>query len=59
MTSTVVYNGDLRTTCTHLRSSSSFETDAPTDNNGKGGTVLPYRPYGDQPGYLYDNGNGY
>ena len=35
MTSTVVYNGDLRTTCTHLKSGSSFETDAPVDNNGK------------------------
>ena len=36
MTSTVVYEGDLRTTCTHLRSGNAFETDAPIDNNGRG-----------------------
>ena len=36
MTSNVVYEGDLRTTCTHLRSGSYFETDAPVDNNGNG-----------------------
>ena len=41
MTSTVVYNGDLRTTCTHLRSGDNFETDAPVDNNGKGERFSP------------------
>jgi uncharacterized OsmC-like protein len=41
MTSSVVYTGDLRTTCTHLRSGSSFETDAPIDNNGKGERFSP------------------
>jgi putative redox protein len=41
MTSTVVYNSDLRTTCTHLKSGSSFETDAPTDNHGKGERFSP------------------
>lgn len=41
MTSTVVYEGDLRTTCTHLRSGSDFETDAPVDNNGKGERFSP------------------
>lgn len=41
MTSTVVYEGDLRTTCTHLRSGNNFETDAPTDNNGKGERFSP------------------
>lgn len=41
MTSSVVYTGDLRTTCTHLRSQSSFETDAPIDNNGKGERFSP------------------
>lgn len=41
MTSTVVYEGALRTTCTHLRSGSDFETDAPVDNNGKGERFSP------------------
>ncbi|MFI5187378.1 MAG: OsmC family protein [Chitinophagales bacterium] len=41
MTSTVVYKGDLRTTCTHLRSGNNFETDAPVDNNGKGERFSP------------------
>ncbi len=41
MTSIVVYEGGLRTTCTHLRSGSNFETDAPLDNNGKGERFSP------------------
>jgi len=41
MTSTVFYEGELRTTCTHLRSGSSFETDAPVDNNGRGERFSP------------------
>ena len=41
MTSTVVYNSELRTTCTHLKSGSAFETDAPIDNNGKGERFSP------------------
>jgi len=41
MTSTVIYNGELRTVCTHLRSGNSFETDAPVDNNGKGARFSP------------------
>jgi len=41
MTSTVVYNGELRTTCTHLRSGNDFETDAPVDNNGRGERFSP------------------
>ncbi len=41
MTSSVVYNGSLRTVCTHLKSGSSFETDAPVDNNGKGERFSP------------------
>ncbi len=34
-TSKVTYLGDLRTECEHLKSGSTFVTDAPTDNNGK------------------------
>ena len=41
MTSTVLYHGGLRTTCTHLKSGSAFETDAPVDNNGKGERFSP------------------
>ena len=41
MTSIVVYEGELRTNCTHLRSQSAMETDAPVDNNGKGERFSP------------------
>jgi putative redox protein len=41
MTSSVVYDGELRTSCTHLQSGSIFETDAPTDNQGKGERFSP------------------
>lgn len=41
MTSTVTYEGQLRTVCTHLASSSHVETDAPTDNQGKGERFSP------------------
>lgn len=41
MTSIVVYNGDLRTELTHLQSGTVIETDAPTDNHGKGERFSP------------------
>ena len=41
MTSRVVYNGELRTTSTHLRSGTQMETDAPVDNQGKGERFSP------------------
>jgi len=41
MTSTVVYKGDLRCECTHLQSGTVIETDAPTDNRGKGQRFSP------------------
>jgi uncharacterized OsmC-like protein len=36
MTATVTYDANLRTTCLHHQSGSSFETDAPSDNKGQG-----------------------
>lgn len=41
MTSSVIYVGDLRTTCTHVKSGQSIITDAPTDNHGKGEAFSP------------------
>ncbi len=41
MTSKVTYEGDLRTTCIHLKSKNQFVTDAPVDNNGKGEAFSP------------------
>ena len=41
MTATVTYNANLRTTCLHLQSGSSFETDAPSDNKGQGARFSP------------------
>ena len=41
MTSKVVYQSALRTEATHLRSGSTIETDAPTDNHGKGERFSP------------------
>jgi len=41
MTSKVTYLGNLRTESAHVKSSNSFITDAPTDNNGKGEAFSP------------------
>src|SRR3954464_15084960 len=41
MTSTVVYDGNLRTVATHLQSGTVIETDAPPDNQGKGQRFSP------------------
>jgi putative redox protein len=41
MTATIVYEGNLRCTCTHLQSGTVIETDAPTDNRGKGERFSP------------------
>jgi putative redox protein len=41
MTATVLYKGDLRCECTHLQSGTVIETDAPTDNKGKGERFSP------------------
>lgn len=40
-TATLVYNGNLRNTITHTQSGTTIETDAPTDNNGKGERFSP------------------
>lgn len=41
MTATVIYKGTLRCEATHLQSGSIIETDAPTDNRGKGERFSP------------------
>ncbi|HTJ11388.1 MAG TPA: OsmC family protein [Dinghuibacter sp.] len=41
MTSTVIYEGDLHTNAKHLQSGSAIETDAPTDNKGRGERFSP------------------
>jgi uncharacterized OsmC-like protein len=41
MMAKVVYKGDLRCECTHLQSGTVIETDAPTDNRGKGQRFSP------------------
>lgn len=40
-TAKVTYMGMLRTECEHLKSGSTFITDAPTDNHGKGEAFSP------------------
>jgi putative redox protein len=41
MTSTVIYEGDLRTVALHNASGTRIETDAPVDNHGKGQRFSP------------------
>src|SRR3982750_4272603 len=41
MTSQIIYEGNLRTVATHLQSGTVIETDAPTDNHGKGERFSP------------------
>lgn len=41
MTAKVVYQGNLRTEATHLKSGNKLITDAPTDNHGKGEAFSP------------------
>jgi uncharacterized OsmC-like protein len=41
MTSEIIYKGELRTDCKHLQSGVVIETDAPTDNKGKGSHFSP------------------
>lgn len=40
-TSTVTYEGNLRTSAIHLQSNNQIITDAPTDNHGRGETFSP------------------
>jgi putative redox protein len=40
-TAKVTYLGNLRTECEHLKSGTTYFTDAPTDNNGKGEAFSP------------------
>ncbi|WP_121666278.1 OsmC family protein [Mesonia aquimarina] len=41
MTSKAIYKGNLRIENTHLQSNSTYFTDAPIDNNGKGEAFSP------------------
>ncbi len=41
MTAEIIYKGELRTDCNHLQSKTVIETDAPTDNKGKGARFSP------------------
>ncbi len=41
MTAHVIYEGDLHTSATHIKSGNSIVTDAPVDNNGKGEAFSP------------------
>src|ERR1017187_8116519 len=41
MTASIVYTGNLRCDARHLQSGTTIETDAPTDNRGKGEKFSP------------------
>jgi len=41
MTTKIIYNEALRTSCTHIESGTVIETDAPKDNQGKGERFSP------------------
>jgi uncharacterized OsmC-like protein len=41
MTSQIIYKSGLRTSATHLQSGTTIETDAPSDNQGKGERFSP------------------
>lgn len=41
MTASILYDGDLRCIATHIQSNTAIETDAPTDNRGKGERFSP------------------
>lgn len=41
MTASILYQGNLRTTCTHAESGTAILTDAPKDNQGNGEAFSP------------------
>ena len=42
MTASIIYEGNLRSRCTHIESGTEILTDAPKDNHGNGAGFLPY-----------------
>ncbi len=59
MTSTVIYEGELRTVATHLQSGTEIETDAPVDNQGKGERFSPTDLVATATGRLYGDHHGH
>jgi putative redox protein len=41
MTAEIIYEGGLRTRCSHIQSGTEILTDAPTDNHGRGEAFSP------------------
>jgi hypothetical protein len=59
MTSEIVYKGELRTEAKHLQSATIIETDAPTDNQGKGERFSPTDLLATFPGKLHAHHHGH
>ena len=58
MTSTVIYEGELRTVALHNASGIRIETDAPVDNHGKGREIFSIGSGGNRARVLYADHHG-